>query len=217
MQHGVIAGVDEAGRGPLFGPVFAACVVFRTGYTLEGLTDSKQLSVKKRDYFFDLIQEKALDFSIARAEAHEIDALNILEASLLAMQRALAGLTVKPEEVWVDGLHCPSWPCGSASVSVPIYPLVKGDARLPAIAAASVLAKVARDRILLEQDALYPLYGFASHKGYPTAVHLAAIRRHGVLKEHRRSFGPVRQVLEDAASGFPIPLKEGCADVESIC
>lgn len=184
-----VAGADEAGRGPLAGAVFAAAVILPASYTLPGLDDSKKLSARKRELLYDQIQQEALAFAITSVSAQEIDSLNIFRASMLAMHKAVAALTLNPDFVYVDGTHCPVWPWPSAA-------LVKGDSRLHCIAAASVLAKVARDRELAQLDVLYPGYGFARHKGYPTPDHLQALQKLGPCQEHRRSYGPVAAVLK---------------------
>lgn len=183
------AGVDEVGRGPLCGDVVTAAVILDPEKPIAGLNDSKKLTEKRREALFIEIKEKALSFCIARASVAEIDELNILQASLLAMHRAVAGLAVQPEFVLVDGNRLPNWPYRAQAV-------VKGDSRVPAIAAASILAKVIRDREMAEMDVLYPGYGMAGHKGYPTKVHLAALRSLGVTPIHRRSYAPVRAILE---------------------
>ena len=185
----LVAGVDEVGRGPLCGAVVTAAVILDPARPIEGLNDSKKLTEARRESLFPLIQERALAWCIARAEVEEIDRLNILHATMLAMQRAVAGLHIQPDLVLVDGNRCPALPMRSE-------PVVKGDSRVPAIAAASILAKVARDREMLELDQQYPGYGIAGHKGYPTPVHLAALRELGATPIHRRSFGPVRKALE---------------------
>lgn len=178
------AGVDEAGRGPLAGPVFAAAVILHPRRRIRGLDDSKQLTPARREELALKIQERALAWGIGRAEVEEIDAINILQASLLAMQRAVAALGVTPDLVRVDGNCCPRLPCA-------VEAIVKGDATVSAISAASILAKVARDRIMVELDAVYPAYGLAEHKGYSTPGHLAALRTLGPTPIHRRSFAPV--------------------------
>ncbi|WP_028454636.1 ribonuclease HII [Chitinilyticum litopenaei] len=184
----LICGVDEAGRGPLVGAVFAAAVILPPGCVLQGLADSKTLSEKRREMLFGQIQEHALAWSIAEASVEEIDQLNILHATMLAMRRAVQGLAVTPTEVLVDGNRLPpGLPC-------PARAIVKGDALEPAISAASILAKVARDRSMHELDRQHPQYGFARHKGYPTAEHLQALKQYGVLASHRQSFAPVRQI-----------------------
>ncbi len=183
----LIAGVDEAGRGPLAGAVFAAAVILDPTRSIEGVTDSKKLTAKKRERLELEIQQHAVAWAIGRAEVEEIDEINILQASLLAMSRAVDGLSVAPTHVQVDGNQCPS-------VRYPVEAIIKGDALIPAIGAASILAKVARDRELMVLDEQYPEYGFARHKGYPTKAHFAALEAHGVSPVHRRSFGPVRRL-----------------------
>lgn len=185
----LIAGVDEVGRGPLVGAVVTAAVILDPARPIEGLNDSKKLSEKKRLLLVDQIKEKALCWSLGRAEVHEIDQLNILHATMLAMERAVAGLSVRPEWVLIDGNRVPPalQQRGSA--------VVKGDSLVAEISAASILAKVARDAEMTALHQQYPQFNFAGHKGYPTAEHLAAIREHGVIAEHRRSFRPVRDIL----------------------
>lgn len=190
-----IAGVDEAGRGPLVGSVVAAAVILDPENPIEGLNDSKKLSEKKREKLFAEIQEKALAWAVAEASAAEIDELNILQASLLAMRRAVERLGVQPEHVLVDGNKIPQ------GLSVSCDAVVGGDAIHPEISAASILAKVSRDREMAELDRQYPQFGFAKHKGYPTKAHFEAIAEHGVIAEHRRSFGPVRKALEQMDGG----------------
>ena len=185
----LVAGVDEVGRGPLCGAVVTAAVILDPARPILGLNDSKKLSEARREALFDEIREKALAWCIARAEVEEIDRLNILQATMLAMQRAVEGLGVTPKLALIDGNRCPK-------LAVPSAPVVKGDSRVPAIAAASILAKVSRDREMLEMDRLYPGYGIAGHNGYPTPVHLEALKRLGPTPIHRRSFGPVRALLE---------------------
>ena len=194
MSALLIAGVDEAGRGPLAGSVVAAAVILDPARPIAGLADSKKLSEAKRDALAPLIRERALAWCVAEASVAEIDTLNILHATMLAMRRAVEGLGVPPREVLIDGNRVPK------GLLVPARAIVKGDALEPAVSAASILAKTVRDAQLLELDARHPGYGFARHKGYPTAEHLAAIERLGVLPEHRKSFGPVRRLL-DAAQG----------------
>ncbi|UXY51691.1 ribonuclease HII [Pseudomonas tohonis] len=185
----LVAGVDEVGRGPLCGPVVTAAVILDPARPILGLNDSKKLSEARREALFDEIREKALAWCIARAEVEEIDRLNILHATMLAMQRAVEGLGVTPKLALIDGNRCPK-------LAVPSAPVVQGDAKVPAIAAASILAKVSRDREMQVLDALYPGYGMGGHKGYPTPVHLEALRRLGATPIHRRSFAPVRAVIE---------------------
>jgi ribonuclease HII len=186
---GLVAGVDEAGRGPLAGPVVAAAVILDELHPIKGLADSKRLSARKRERLFDEIRAKALCCSIAQASVQEIDALNILGATLLAMQRAVQGLRLRPHKVLVDGNRLPS-------LAMPAAAIVSGDARVAAISAASILAKVQRDAICAQMHEQHPQYGFAAHKGYPTAAHLDALRVHGACPQHRRSFAPVRAVCE---------------------
>jgi len=188
---GLIVGVDEAGRGPLAGPVVAAAVMLDAHQPIKGLADSKTLSEKKRERLFDEIRARALCCCIAEASVEEIDALNILQATMLAMRRAVAGLRLKPTLVLVDGNRIPE-------LSVPAEAIVKGDSKVQAISAASILAKVYRDRQCVLMHEQHPAYGFDKHKGYPTAAHLNALQQHGVTAWHRRTFGPVRLVLERA-------------------
>ena len=187
----LIAGVDEVGRGPLAGAVVAAAVILDPQNPIAGLTDSKKLTEKKRDALFDEIQEKALAFAIGRAEVDEIDAINILQASMLAMKRAVELLSPAAEYALVDGNRVPELPC-------PCEPIIKGDLTEPAISAASILAKVTRDREMVLLDEQYPGYGLAKHKGYPTKDHLLALQKLGPSIIHRRSFGPVKQFLIQA-------------------
>ncbi len=186
--EGLTAGVDEAGRGPLAGPVVAAAVILDDLKPIKGLADSKVLTATRREKLFDEIRAKALCCSIAQASVEEIDTLNILQATLLAMRRAVEGLRLKPVKVLVDGNRLPI-------LDVLAEAIVRGDATVASISAASILAKVQRDRWCVEIDALYPQYGFARHKGYGTAEHLAALRAHGACPEHRRTFRPVTEVL----------------------
>ncbi|MGV3346844.1 ribonuclease HII [Enterobacteriaceae bacterium LUAb1] len=187
----LVAGVDEVGRGPLVGAVVTAAVILDPERPIAGLADSKKLSEKKRLALFDKIQEQALAWSIGRAEPEEIDRLNILHATMLAMQRAVAGLAIVPEYVLIDGNRCPALPMPSQSV-------IKGDSLVAEISAASILAKVTRDAEMVALDLEYPQYGFAQHKGYPTALHQERLRQFGVIPHHRRSFAPVRCALLDA-------------------
>ncbi|MBV2204393.1 ribonuclease HII [Stutzerimonas degradans] len=188
----LVAGVDEVGRGPLCGPVVTAAVILDPARPIQGLNDSKKLSEARREALFDEIQEKALAWCIARAEVEEIDRLNILHATMLAMQRAVEGLSVVPRLALIDGNRCPV-------LAVPSAAVVQGDASVPAIAAASILAKVSRDREMQALDLVYPGYGLAGHKGYPTPAHLQALESLGPTPIHRRSFAPVRVLLERAA------------------
>ncbi len=183
-----MAGVDEAGRGPLAGPVVAAAVILDDLHPIAGLADSKKLTPARREKLYDEIRAKALCFSIAQASVEEIDRLNILQATLLAMRRAVMGLRLKPVMVLVDGNRLPT-------LEIPAEAIVKGDALVPAISAASILAKVYRDRWCVEVNEEFPHYGFAGHKGYGTAAHMAALREHGACIHHRRSFAPVAQSL----------------------
>ena len=183
-----IAGVDEAGRGPLAGPVFAAAVILPADWTLPGLTDSKKLSAAQRDVLFDQIYAVADSIGVGRAEPAEIDTLNILQATLIAMQRAVQALDRPPHEVWVDGNRCPVFSC-------PARAIIGGDSLEPVISAASVVAKVTRDRVMAELDTVYPGYGFRQHKGYPTRAHLEALERLGPSEIHRRSYAPVAKYL----------------------
>lgn len=183
-----IAGVDEVGRGPLVGAVVTAAVILDPNKPILGLADSKKISEKKRLMLCSEIKEKALSWSIGRAEPHEIDQLNILHATMLAMQRAVAGLSLTPDFVLIDGNRCPALP-------MPAQAVVKGDSLVAEISAASILAKVTRDQEMADLDQQYPEYGFAQHKGYPTAKHLEQLTRFGPIPEHRRSFAPVRNIL----------------------
>ena len=184
----IVAGCDEVGRGPLAGDVVAAAVILGD-YIPEGLADSKKLSEKKRERLFPEIQNHAVAFGVGRASVSEIDELNILNASLLAMKRAVDALSIRPDHVLVDGNKLPTWDYSAEAV-------VGGDGTIPAISAASILAKVTRDQELIALDEEYPEYGFAKHKGYPTAQHMAAIKAHGVLPIHRRSFDPIARLLK---------------------
>jgi len=184
----LICGVDEAGRGPLAGPVSAAAVILDPAHPIDGLADSKKLSERQRDRLAAIIRERALAWAVAYAEVEEIDRLNILQATLLAMRRAVLALSIQPHQVLVDGLYCPQ-------TGIPSQAIVKGDSRVAAISAASILAKTARDELMQELHERYPHYGFASHKGYPTAAHLLALHEFGVSLVHRKSFRPVRELL----------------------
>jgi ribonuclease HII len=183
-----VAGVDEVGRGPLAGPVVAAAVILDPARPIEGLADSKKLTEKRREAIDPIIREQALCWALGRAEPEEIDRINILQASLLAMQRAVAALSTQPGLALVDGNKAPRLPCQ-------VRTIVGGDASEPAISAASIIAKVARDREMVELDARYPGYGLAKHKGYPTRQHMEALQQLGVTEIHRRSFGPVRRLI----------------------
>jgi len=185
----IICGVDEAGRGPLAGPVYAAAVILNDSRPIVGLADSKKLSEKRRDKLALEIKQHASAWAIAEASVEEIDAINILRASLLAMRRAVEALSLRPQEVWVDGLYCPD-------TGLPSRAIVQGDGSVAAISAASILAKTARDAAMLALHDRYPQYGFDAHKGYPTVAHIAALKLHGVSDVHRRSFRPVRELLQ---------------------
>ncbi len=184
-QPGLLAGVDEAGRGPLAGPVVAAAVILNPERPVHGLADSKLLSPLRREHLYALILDQALCVGVAQASAEEIDALNILQASLLAMQRAVAALRLQPHRVLIDGNRTPTLPMTVAA-------LVKADAKVPAVSAASIVAKVHRDRLCADLHARWPVYGFDAHKGYPTAEHLRALAQHGPCPQHRASYAPVR-------------------------
>lgn len=183
------AGVDEAGRGPLAGPVVAAAVVLNAREPIQGLADSKLLSAARREALTVEIKARAIAWAVGRAEVGEIDRINILQASLLAMRRAVLALPVDQIRVVVDGNRCPTLP-------YPVQAVVRGDRTVPAISAASILAKVTRDHEMVELDRCYPGYGFAKHKGYPTSYHLEALTRRGVTPQHRRSFRPVRELID---------------------
>jgi len=184
-----LAGVDEAGRGPLAGPVVAAAVILDPERPISGINDSKKLSESKRESLALIIREQSLSWAVGRADVEEIDDLNILHATMLAMKRAVEGLSPAAEYALIDGNRCPAISCGSQAV-------VKGDQRVEAIGAASIIAKVTRDHEMLVLHEQYPEYGFNQHKGYGTRVHMEALQQHGALPEHRRSFAPVRRVLQ---------------------
>ncbi|MGD8631021.1 MAG: ribonuclease HII [Gammaproteobacteria bacterium] len=186
---GRVAGVDEAGRGPLAGPVVAGAVILHPDRPIDGLRDSKILSAARRDHLYEQICDRALAWATGSASVAEIDTINILQATMLAMQRAVAALEPAAEHVLIDGNRCPELDC-------PVRAIVRGDSLVAAISAASILAKVTRDREMLALDADYPGYGFASHKGYPSKAHLDALDRLGVLPVHRRSFAPVRRIVQ---------------------
>ena len=186
----LVAGVDEVGRGPLAGPVVTAAVILDPDHPIDGLMDSKKLSEKRREELSVLIKENSLAWSIGRAEVEEIDEINILQATMLAMQRAVAGLSPAPKHVLIDGNRCPQLTCTAEAI-------IKGDGLVPSISAASIIAKVSRDNEMVELDALYPGYGLAGHKGYPTKAHRDALIELGVTPIHRRSFGPVKRALEN--------------------
>ncbi|MBW3504153.1 MULTISPECIES: ribonuclease HII [unclassified Pseudomonas] len=189
LVEDLVAGVDEVGRGPLCGAVVTAAVILDPNRPIAGLNDSKKLTEARREKLYDEIREKALSWCIARAEVEEIDELNILHATMLAMQRAVEGLSITPKLAMIDGNRCPK-------LTMPSEAVVKGDSKVPAIAAASILAKVSRDREMAAFELQYPGYGIGGHKGYPTAVHLEALERLGPTPIHRRSFGPVRRAYE---------------------
>jgi len=189
QAHELVAGVDEIGRGPLCGAVVTAAVILDPNRPILGLNDSKKLTEARREKLFDEICEKALSWHIARAEVEEIDELNILHATMLAMQRAVEGLHITPKMAMIDGNRCPK-------LTMPSEAVVKGDSKVPAIAAASILAKVSRDREMAAFELIYPGYGIGGHKGYPTPVHLEALARLGPTPIHRRSFAPVRLAYE---------------------
>jgi ribonuclease HII len=188
-EHELIAGVDEAGRGPLAGPVVAAAVILNPRDAIDGLRDSKQLTAARRERLAEIIRDRALAWSLGRADADDIDRINILQATLLAMARAVAGLPMPPQHVLVDGSHCPTLLCSVEAV-------IGGDRRYASISAASILAKVTRDAEMVALDGHYPQYGFRRHKGYPTVEHREALRTYGPCPFHRRSFAPVRAVIE---------------------
>lgn len=191
---GLIAGVDEAGRGPLAGPVVAAAVILNPDAPIEGLADSKILTENQRNRLAGQIKERALSFSIGQASVTEIDSLNILQATLLAMQRAVSGLGLVPDQVLVDGNRLPK-------LNIPAQAIVKGDSKIKAISAASILAKVTRDAIMLEYCEQYPHFSFHLHKGYGTALHIAEIRKFGCLDIHRRTFNPVKTMMLESGYG----------------
>jgi len=188
-DYSLIAGVDEAGRGPWFGSVFAAAVILDPLKPIAGLGDSKALSEKKRNHLFEQIQMHALSWCISEASAEEIDQFNILQATFLAMQRAVDGLVIQPESVLVDGNRCPN-------LTMPCEAIVKGDSKVAQISAASILAKVARDRVMVACHTQYPEYSFHLHKGYGTQQHMAELKQFGVLPEHRKSFAPIKKLLK---------------------
>ena len=190
----LIAGVDEVGRGPLVGPVVAACVILPEEFSLEGLTDSKKLSEKKREYFYDEIMRQAISIGIGIISEKKIDEVNIYEATKLAMKEAISNCSVRPEHILIDAMPL--------SLDIPTTSIIKGDFKSITISAASVIAKVTRDRMLDELDKKYPMYDFKDNKGYPTKKHLEAIEEYGIIPEHRRSYGPVRDYLEKQLSLF---------------
>ncbi len=185
----LIAGVDEVGRGPLIGPVVASAVILPKGYVLKGLTDSKKLSEKKRDYYYDIIKKDALAIGIGIIDNDVIDDVNIYEATKIAMKNAISNLSIKPEHILIDAMKL--------DIDIPTTSIIKGDFKSQTIAAASVIAKVTRDRMMYELDKDYPEYNFKNNKGYPTKDHLDAIEKYGILKEHRKSYGPVKEYMEN--------------------
>ncbi len=189
LPPGRVAGVDEAGRGPLAGPVVAGAVILDPARPVSGLRDSKQLSASRRESLYDEITDKALAWSVGRAEAGEIDRINILQATLLAMQRAVNALQPCAEHALIDGNRCPQ-------LAIPAQAIVKGDSRVAVISAASIIAKVTRDREMIELDLQYPGYGLAQHKGYPSRAHIEALEVLGLTPQHRRSYAPVRRIAE---------------------
>lgn len=191
QQPELVAGVDEVGRGPLAGAVVAAAVILDPAHPIEGLTDSKKLTEKRRELLYVEIQEKALAWAVGRAEVEEIDEINILQASLLAMTRAVEALQPAPQHALVDGNKLPRLPCTAEAI-------IKGDLTEPCISAASIIAKVTRDREMVELDMKYPGYGLAKHKGYPSKAHLQALEELGVTEIHRRSYGPIRRLLAES-------------------
>ena len=189
LPEGRIAGVDEAGRGPLAGPVIAGAVILDPEKPIEGLRDSKRLSASRRDELFDQIRERALAWAVGRADVEEIDRINILQATMLAMSRAVEALRPCADHALIDGNRCPDLSCTSRAI-------IKGDSKIAAISAASIMAKVTRDREMLDLDIRYPGYGLAQHKGYPSKAHIAALEILGVTPVHRRSYAPVRRIIE---------------------
>lgn len=185
LGYNLIAGVDEVGRGPLVGPVVAACVILPIDYTLEGLTDSKKLSEKKRDYYYDIIMKDAISVGIGIIDNNVIDSINIYEATKLAMIEAINKLSIKPDIVLTDAMKL--------DIELPVVPIIKGDLKSITISAASVIAKVTRDRMMDELDKEYPFYNFKKNKGYPTKEHVSAIEKHGILKEHRKTYSPIKE------------------------
>lgn len=185
----LIGGIDEVGRGPLFGPVVASCVILPLNYTLEGLTDSKKLTEKKREKFYDIIMKDAISVGIGIIDNNKIDEVNIYEATKLAMIEAINNLKVKPEVVLTDAMKL--------DIQMPIEPIIKGDLKSITIAASSVIAKVTRDKMMYDLDKKYPLYNFKSHKGYPTKEHINAIEKYGIINEHRKSYAPIKNMVID--------------------
>ena len=184
-----IAGVDEVGRGPLFGPVVAAAVILKKDYNLKGLTDSKKLTEKKRNEFYEIIKKDAVAIGIGIIDEKKIDEVNIYEATKLAMKEAINNLKIKPEHILIDAMLL--------ELDIPTTSIIKGDSKSESIAAASVIAKVTRDSMMYEMDKKYPLYGFGSHKGYPTKKHIEALKEYGVIKGYRRTFTPVKDLIKE--------------------
>ena len=191
-QKGIkyIAGVDEVGRGPLIGPVVTACAILPENFVLEGLNDSKKLSAKKREYFFEIIKKEAISIGIGIKDNIVIDEVNIYQATKLAMYEAVENCNIKPEHILIDAMKL-------EKLTIPSTSIIKGDSKSISIAAASVIAKVTRDKMMDELDSQYPMYGFKSHKGYPTKKHIEALEKYGILKEHRRSFKPVSEYINN--------------------
>ena len=187
----LIAGVDEVGRGPLIGPVVTAAVILPKGYVLEGLTDSKKLTEKKREKFYEIIMRDAIAVSIGMMDESVIDEVNIYEATKLAMKQAIDNLSIRPEHILIDAMKL--------DLDIPSTSIIKGDAKSESIAAASVIAKVTRDRMMYELDKKYPMYGFASHKGYPTKKHIAALYEYGLIEGYRKSYSPVKEIVEEVS------------------
>ena len=185
----VIAGVDEVGRGPLIGPVVTAAVILPKGYMLEGLTDSKKLTEKKRNMFYDIIMRDAIAVSVGMMDESVIDEVNIYEATKLAMKQAIDNLSIKPEHVLIDAMKL--------DIDIPTTSIIKGDAKSESIAAASVIAKVTRDRMMYELDKKYPMYGFGSHKGYPTKKHIEALYEYGLIEGYRKTYAPVKDMIKE--------------------
>ena len=191
----LIAGVDEVGRGPLFGPVVVAAVILPKNYALEGLNDSKKLTAKQRDKFYDIIMKDALSVSVSMMDNNIIDEVNIYEATKLAMYDAINKLDVKPEHVLIDAMKL-------EELNIPSTSIIKGDAKSMFIAAASVIAKVTRDRMMIEIDCMYPLYGFKKHKGYPTKAHIEAVRKYGIIDGYRKTFEPIKSILNGSENDY---------------
>lgn len=189
LGYNYVAGVDEVGRGPLVGPVVTACVILPKNFKLDGLTDSKKLTEKKRDYFYDIIMENALSVSVGVKDNNVIDEVNIYEATKLAMYEAIEKSSIKPDYVLIDAMNL-------EKLNVPYVPIIKGDLKSISISAASVIAKVTRDRMMYELDLQYPMYDFKNNKGYPTKKHVEAIEKYGIIKQHRKTFNPVSKYVK---------------------